>query len=396
VSFVVEGIGTALPEHRLTQDEAVELHATFCRFDEREARTLRALYRRSGVETRHSVLLEGSDGDLQRRQTFYPPAEDDDDRGPTTLRRMERYERHAPALAVSAAREALDGASLDVGEITHLVTVSCTGFLAPGVDAAIVETLGLSRAVRRTHVGFMGCHGALNGLRVADSFAGRDPDAVCLVCAVELCTLHFSYEKDPDLLVANALFSDGAAAVAGRSSAAGRSSTGRSSTAAQGASSAAGRSSEGGDGEKDGGKGDAWRVAATGTALLPGSEDAMTWRIGDHGFRMTLSPQVPDLIEANVRGWVTGWLAGHGLDLDDIGSWAIHPGGPRVLSSVARALDLSDEATAASSEILSECGNMSSATVLFILERLGRRGAPAPCVALAFGPGLAVEATLLT
>lgn len=122
----------------------------------------------------------------------------------------------------------------------------------------------------------------------------------------------------------------------------------------------------------------------------------MTWRIGDHGFRMTLSPRVPELIEANLRPWITGWLKEHGLALDDIGSWAVHPGGPRVLTSVERALDLPEEATAASREVLSECGNMSSATVLFIVDRLMKREAAAPCVALAFGPGLAVEATLLT
>ena len=376
MSFRLEGIGTALPEHRLTQEEAVELHATFCRFEEREARTLRALYRRSGVETRHSVLLEGSEGSLPERQRFYPPAEDGDDRGPTTLRRMEMYERHAPGLAISAARDALGGAELDVEEITHLVTVSCTGFLAPGVDTAIVETLGLRRDVQRTHVGFMGCHGALNGLRVADSFAGRDPDAVSLVCAVELCTLHFSYEKDPELIVANALFSDGAAAVGGRSSAEAKGAVG-------------GRTVGRGDGAD-------WRVAASGTSLLADSEDAMTWRLGDHGFRMTLSPRVPELIEANLRPWMTGWLKEHGLSLDDIGSWAVHPGGPRVLTSVERALDLPKEATAVSREVLSECGNMSSATVLFIVRRLKERGAAGPCVALAFGPGLAGEAPLLT
>lgn len=395
MSFSLEGIGTALPEHRLTQEEAVELHATFCRFEKREARTLRALYRRSGVKTRHSVLLEGSEGSLPERQRFYPPAEADDDRGPTTVRRMEMYERHAPGMAVSAARDALEGAELDAEEVTHLVTVSCTGFLAPGIDAAIVETLGLPRAVQRTHVGFMGCHGALNGLRVADSFAGGDPDAVSLVCAVELCTLHFSYEKDPELIVANALFSDGAAAVAGRSSA----KVGPSTPAA--ARSSHGSSSPGGTPPSRGGKGGRgdrapWQVAASGTALLTDSGDAMTWRIGDHGFRMTLSPRVPELIEANLRPWITGWLKEHGLALDDIGSWAVHPGGPRVLTSVERALDLPEEATAASREVLSECGNMSSATVLFIVDRLMKREAAAPCVALAFGPGLAVEATLLT
>ena len=387
MSFVAHGFGTALPEHRLTQKEAVELHATFCRFDHREARTLRALYRRSGVETRHSVLLDGSDGDLARRQSFYPPALDDEDRGPTTLRRMEMYERHAPLLAIDAARRALRSSGIAADDVTHLITVSCTGFLAPGVDAAIVDGLSLPRDVQRTHVGFMGCHGAINGLRVADSFASGQPGAVPLVCAVELCTLHFSYEKDPELIVANALFSDGAAAVVGRASA--TAGNGRRPGAFSPAVEAA--DTEGGDGGTT-----PWAIAASGTCLLRDAADAMTWRIGDHGFRMTLSPEVPGIIEAELRPWVERWLAEHDLSLEDVGSWAVHPGGPRILTSVERSLGLPERATAVSREILSACGNMSSATVLFILERLRRRGTPLPCVALAFGPGLAVEAVLLT
>lgn len=356
----ITGIGTALPPHRLTQAEAVELHASFCGFDERKSRTLRALYRRSGVATRHSVLLEDSTGELPERQRFYPPSEHENDRGPTTVQRMTAYESHAPGLAVSAARRALDAGGIAGDQVTHLVTVSCTGFIAPGVDSTIVEALGLSRSVRRTHVGFMGCYGALAALRVVDSIVGADPTAVPLLCSVELCTLHFSYEWDPELLVANALFSDGSAAAVCR---------------------------EGGEGS--------WRVAATGTHLLAEAEDAMTWRIGDHGFRMTLSARIPDLIEADLKPWLEGWLGEHGLRLEDVVTWAIHPGGPRILSSCRRALALPRDATAVSEDVLAECGNMSSATVLFILERLASQGAEGPCVALAFGPGLAIEAALL-
>lgn len=370
MSLSIEGIGTALPEHCLTQDEVVELHTTFCRIEDRKARMLRALYRRSGIDTRHSVVVVGSEGPLEERQTFYPPARDDEDRGPTTVRRMEAYERHAPALAAAAARRALDSGGVAPEEVTHLVTVSCTGFFAPGVDAAIIGELGLPRGTERTHLGFMGCHGALNGLRVAHSLASRDPEAVPLVCAVELCTLHFSYGWDPDMLVANALFADGAAATVGR---------------------AASRTVS--EPIRDG---PPWRVTGSGTFLMADSEDAMTWRIGDHGFRMTLSAEVPELIEAHLRPWIVGWLGRHGLELADVGSWAVHPGGPRILGSVARALDLPSGATAVSREVLAECGNMSSATVLFILDRMRARDAPLPCVALAFGPGLVVEATLLS
>lgn len=377
------GVGTALPDHRLTQVEAVELHASFCGFDEGRSRTLRALYRRSGVSTRHSVLLNDSEGALHTRQRFYPPAQREGDLGPTTLQRMAAYEEHAPALAVTAARRALESGQVAPEEVTHLVTVSCTGFIAPGVDSRIVEELGLRRGVRRTHVGFMGCYGALAALRVVDSIVTADPEAVPLLCSVELCTLHFSYAWDTELLVANALFSDGAAAAVGRGAGSG------------------GDGGPGGGGDPDVGTHSGtspglWRVAATGTYLLAEAEDAMTWRIGDHGFHMTLSPRIPDLIEATLRPWLEGWLAEHDLTVTDIASWAIHPGGPRVLSSCRRALDLPKEATQASEAVLRECGNMSSATVLFILERMSRQGAEGPCVALAFGPGLAIEATLLT
>ena len=364
MTLELRGIGTARPEFSLTQAEALELHTTFCRIDETRARTLRALYRRSGVRSRGSVLVHTENGAIESRQTFYRPATDEQDRGPRTAERMAVYEELAPELAKAAAAKALEASGSAGSDITHLVTVSCTGFASPGVDAAIISALSLPQTTERTHVGFMGCHGALNGLRVAHALTRTNPGAVPLVCAVELCSLHFSYGWDPDMLVANALFADGAAAVVG------------------------GGAGEAGE--------EVWKVAATGSMLMPGSEDAMTWRIGDHGFRMTLSPRVPGLIEANLRGWLTSWLGDHGLALGDIESWAIHPGGPRIVTAVGKSLGLSREQTATSRDVLAECGNMSSPTVLFILERLQEQGARRPCVALGFGPGLVVEATLLT
>jgi predicted naringenin-chalcone synthase len=138
-----------------------------------------------------------------------------------------------------------------------------------------------------------------------------------------------------------------------------------------------------------------WTISANGTFLMPGSADAMSWRIGDHGFRMTLSPRVPDLINTHLKSWLEGWLAQEGLGLEDVATWAIHPGGPRILTAVEEALSLQRSATAVSREVLAEHGNMSSATILFILERLRAQGAPRPLVAMAFGPGLVVEAALI-
>lgn len=363
MSMALTGFGTAHPEHSLTQHDAAELHATFCRIDEVRSRTLRALYRRSGVSRRHCAVLDTSEGPLAERQSFYPAARDDDDRGPPTARRMELYETVAPELAAQASRRALEAADVCADQVSHLVTVSCTGFIAPGLDAHVIGALGLPRTTRRTHVGFMGCHGALNGLRVAESFASADPDTVVVVCAVELCSLHFAYGWDPDMLVPNALFADGAAAVVGRP-------------------------------VVDASAGE-WRVEACGTLLLPDSEEDMSWRIGDHGFRMTLSPRVPDIIAARVGDWLGSWLGEHGLGVEDIASWAVHPGGPRILGAVERAAGLGKEQTQTSRDVLGEFGNMSSATVLFILERLRASDAPRPCVALAFGPGLVAEAVLI-
>ncbi len=272
---------------------------------------------------------------------------------------MQHYAQSAPPLALTAAKNALDRSGLSPAELTHLVTVSCTGFLAPGVDIALIRSLGLGATVQRTHVGYMGCHGALNGLRVARALADSDPGARVLLCAVELCSIHYHYGWDPQKMIANAIFGDGAAAV----------------VSVPGA--------------------EAWHVAASGSCLIPNSTDAMTWAIGDHGFEMTLSKRVPGLIAAHLQPWLKSWLGGQGLSPEDVASWAVHPGGPRILSAVEETLRLPASALAASREVFAEFGNMSSPTVLFILDRLRREDAPRPCVALGFGPGLMAEALLL-
>lgn len=330
---------------------------------QKRARVLSILYRWTRVASRHSVLADADDDQVGSHQHFFPPSSREDERGPTTDKRMRSYERHAAPLALTACRAALDEAAVDPGTITHLVTVSCSGFSAPGVDIELIKSLGLSPEVPRSNIGFMGCHGALNGLRVARSFAEADPEARVLLCAVELCTLHAHYGWDPEQIVANAIFSDGAAALVG----AGR----------ENASSGS------------------WEVAANGACILPDSEDAMTWQIGDHGFEMTLSPRVPDLIRQHLRPWLVEWLADHELSISDVGSWAVHPGGPRILDAVAGATGLEKPALATSYEVLERFGNMSSPTVLFLLERLRRDGAELPIVALGFGPGLAIEAAII-
>ncbi len=352
MSFAIWGLGTALPESSVTQEMAAELTSRISGHDAGQARRLSTLYRRSGVRTRHVALLDRLD----------VSARPDHASGPTTRSRMEHYEAAVLPLAAEASAKALGAAGVAAGGVTHLVTVSCTGFAAPGFDLALFAALGLDPGVQRTHVGFMGCHGALNGLRVARAFAGGDRSARVLLCAAELCSLHFRYGWDSDLAVSNALFGDGAAAVVGRSEPLDES--------------------------------DAWRLVASGSTLMPETGDAMSWRIGDNGFEMTLSARVSGLIAENLRPWLEGWLAARGLELADVASWAIHPGGPRILDAVESALGLPRSATADSRDVLASCGNMSSPTVLFILDRLRTRRAALPCVSLAFGPGLVIEAAL--
>jgi len=364
MSFAIAGLGTALPANRVSQEDAIGIAQVIC-LDARQAPLVPVLYRQTEIVHRHMVIpgavvadvLAGTD----ETQSVWLP-KDAHDSGPTTRERMQVYVAEAAPLALRAARQALEQSGLAAAAITHLVTVSCTGFSAPGVDFALIQGLALPTTTERTHVGFMGCHGALNGLRVARALTGADPAARVLLCAVELCSLHYHYGWDPKRVVANALFADGAAALVGVPA--------------------------------DHAPAEAWQVAATGAKLFPDSAYAMTWDIGDHGFDMTLSTRVPNLIEAHLRPWLEDWLGQHGLTLSAIASWAVHPGGPRVLQSVARALGIAPEAVAVSREVLQAHGNMSSPTVLFILAELRRRHAPRPCVALGFGPGLAAEVTL--
>jgi predicted naringenin-chalcone synthase len=368
MSFVMHGIGTALPRQAVDQTQATAIaRAVSCETTE-QASMLSGLYRQSGVNTRYMVLDQDFVTDLlngtRESACEFLPSGEPGDRGPTTRQRMMRYAAEALPLAEQAARRALDESGMKPSDLTHIVTVSCTGFTAPGLDIGLINALELNAQIQRTHVGFMGCHGAINGLRVGRAFAEADETARVLICAVELSSLHYYYGWDPKKMVANALFADGAAAVVGEDV----------------AHPARGQ----------------WQMAAAGSCLFPRSQYAMTWDIGDHGFEMSLSSRVPGLIATNLRPWLEGWLAKHNLAPGDIGTWAVHPGGPRILSAVEESLGLSRDALVVSREILAECGNMSSPTILFILQKLLKRQAPRPCVAIGFGPGLIAEAALFT
>jgi prepilin-type processing-associated H-X9-DG protein len=356
MSMSIAGIGTALPSHRINQADAVEVAQGFNCETPVEEQFIRDIYERAGVETRHCVILDASEGELSSRQSFFSRVE------PTTLDRMRLFEARAAELAVAASGAALADARISADRITHVVTVTCSGFYAPGFDVALIKRLGLPPGVGRTQIGFMGCHGAINGMRVAKAFVDADPSACVLLCATELCSLHHQYDFEPGKIIANALFADGSAAIVGL---------------------------------REGNGPASFQVVATGSTILDNTEDAMGWRIGNHGFEMTLASRVPRLIAENLRPWLEAWLGSQGQSVATIGSWAVHPGGPKILAAFSMATGLDRLALAPSYEILARYGNMSSPTILFILDRLRQSQAPRPWLAIGFGPGLAIEAALL-
>jgi predicted naringenin-chalcone synthase len=364
MSLTILGIGTAIPSATLNRAEGQRVAESLCCETAEQKTFIPAIYAGSGIDRRNFCLGQQTLRDILEGTNVsgspYLPTGVPGEKGPTTRQRMSYYVAEAPPLAIKASAQALSSAGVLPNEITHLVTVSCTGFAAPGFDVAIINELGLSPSVERTHVGFMGCHAALNGLRVASAYAGSNPNARVLVCSVELCSVHYHYGWDPPKVVANALFADGAGAIVGAA----------------------------------GGPKGTWRVAANGSRLIPEAADVMTWTIGDHGFGMTLSKRIPEVIGAKLRPWLDEWLASHGRKVSDIKSWAIHPGGPKILDSAAATLGLSEDRVWASREVLAEYGNMSSATAIFILKKLLDKKSPAPCVAIGFGPGLNVEVAL--
>lgn len=282
----------------------------------------------------------------------------------TTGERMVDYERLSYPLARDVLVACLDGAGREVGAVTDLIVVSCTGYAAPGLDILLARDLGLRPDVRRLVIGHMGCFGALVGLRSALAALRAHEGATVALLTVELCSLHFAFNHDPGSLAAAALFADGVAGLL--------------LTACEDA-----------DGPD---LVDVYCAADFNTA------EQMSWKITDTGFVMGLSRRVPVTLRRNVAGVVGRLLAPHGLALSDIDHWLVHPGGPDILGAVGGALGLSEERMALSWEVLRDRGNCSSATVLLMLDRLLRSGRARRGewgVMMAFGPGLTLETCLL-
>ncbi len=357
----VHRIETALPEASYSQERALEFMQEHVATRPAVRRMLRSLYRNSGIERRHSVMgdWDGGAGD----PLFLGP--DGAIASPGTGARNAVYALEARRLFEELAHRLTAD---EARSVTHVITISCTGFFAPGPDYHVVRALGLPGSTERYHIGFMGCYAAFQGLKLARTICDADPTAVVLVLSVELCTLHMQFSEDTDDLIAGAIFADGAsgALVSARPPA---------------------------EGEV------ALELHSFRSELAPEGEDAMAWTIGDQGFRMKLSTYVPELLGSTMGPLLDRVLGEAGLDRDRIDWWAVHPGGRAILDRVQEAGTIPDHALAASREILRRCGNMSSATILFVLDELLRRGsaqADDRILAMAFGPGLTIETGLLS
>jgi len=366
---IIEAIATGNPPLTRSQAYAAAFMQRIESIPEPLRKRIPQIYERSGIDFRFSCVEDY--GRTAEEFEFFPPTWSMEP-APSTAQRNAKYREAAIPLAESVSKEALRLSGIEPDAVTHVIAVSCTGFFAPGLDIELVKRLGLSPSTKRTMVGFMGCYAAFNALRVADSFCQADPYACVLVVCVELCTLHFQIRDGLESAIVNGIFSDGAAACV---------------LTSKSPEEASGRLA----------------YVANHALLDEDSMADMTWDIGDTGFLMGLSSRVPDVLSRRLTPFLEGLLLPQGLNPEDVGFWAIHPGGRAIVEKAQEVLALEDERVEDSLEVLRLHGNMSSPTILFVLKRLldrheshrreGREGY-ASGVALSFGPGLTLEGAL--
>ncbi|MBO9701487.1 MAG: type III polyketide synthase [Sporocytophaga sp.] len=361
-SFIT-AIGTANPAYGFPQLKIAEFMSDAVSMNEEERQRLFTLYRASGIRHRYSVLPDF--GTAFKYSDFFKPG--DKALMPSVSERMALYKQEALPLSIAAIENCLDQlGSFSKDKITHLITVSCTGMYAPGLDLDIVQSLGLSHSVNRTCVNFMGCYAAFSGMKVADAICKADKNAVVLMVCVELCTIHYQKSMNWDHILSNAIFGDGAAAVIVQAE----------------KSSALALSPE-----------------LFYCDLLPEGRKDMAWSIADFGFEMTLSSYVPSMIKSGIKELTNNLLSKLSYKVDEIDYFAVHPGGKKILEVIKDELEIKKEKCQQSFDVLADYGNMSSPSVLFVLKKimqdLQNDLSSKRILSFAFGPGLTMESMVL-
>lgn len=355
----ITAFGIANPPTKVAQQRIANFMVRAMKPDYINERKLRAVFKSSGIDFRYSVL---EDYNLDNNYSFFP-GNNTFEPFPSTKKRSEIFQEHALALSLQAIRNAIQDAT---STITHLITVCCTGMYAPGLDIDIMQSLRLSPNIHRLCINFMGCYAAMNALQTANEFCRADPSAKVLIVCTELCSLHFQKEVTDDNILSNALFADGAAAVLMEAATT---------------------------------KKKALMPVSFHMDLMPEGDQDMAWSIGNFGFEMKLTTYVPTLIEKGITDFTTTMLGKFGLNLESIKFLAIHPGGKRILKVIEKALNIPENKNKFAYSVLRNYGNMSSPTVLFVLNEIFKSVSDEDhnehVLSFAFGPGLTLGSLLL-
>jgi predicted naringenin-chalcone synthase len=353
-------IGTAVPAYKHEQSEILHFMRRIYAFNEKDRRSLNFLYRQSGIKSRYSVLPDYS---LPPSEWSFYPATENLEPFPGLEQRMEIFNTYAPELSASAIDNCIKD-QIDIQDITHLITVTCTGLSAPGLDLQLMEILNLPKSIFRTSVNFMGCYAAIHALKIADAFCAADPGAKVLIVCTELCTLHFQQAPVIDNITSSLIFGDGSAAVLVT-----------------------------GDNHTGGFP----ILGFYGEVMAKGKQD-MSWTLSSTGFSMTLSSYIPDLILEDFGDLVSAALQKHGINFSQITQWSIHPGGRKILEVIEKSLSLKKDNLDAAYNVLRDYGNMSSPTILFVLKYILDRlstDKQENIFGAAFGPGLTMETFII-
>ncbi len=360
----IVSIATAVPAFRHEQKNILSFMQNVNAMNEIDKRKLKFLYNQSAIETRYSVIPDYS---LNASEWQLYPATENLEPFPNLELRMKWFNKTAPPLSINAIEKCVDNI-LDKSDITHLITVSCTGLSAPGLDLMIMEEMNLSPKIFRTSVNFMGCYAAIHALKLADAFCKNDANAKVLVVCTELCTLHFQKEQTVDNIASSLLFGDGSAAVLVTHD----------------------------NFQQEG----IYIKNFYSEVAFKGKED-MSWQLSSSGFLMTLSGYIPDLIEEDFNALLTNALDYSGIKKENITDWCLHPGGKRILNAIEKSISITSDDLKHSYNILKSYGNMSSPTILFVLKEImdslqQKREKRSNIFGAAFGPGLTLETFTLS